>query len=353
MSSERVGTLVIGGSQAGVSAGYFLKRAGADFRIVDAGNEIGQVWRSRWDSLKLYTAAKHNNLPGMPFPGDPDHVPGKSEMADYLVEYVRRFDLPLELEAEVEALTRTDGTYVATLGTREIVADHVVVATGPTGQPRTPHLAHELDPSITQLNAAEYRNPEQLAEGPALVVGAGNSGAEIAIELAGAAEGTHPVWLAGRDVGTLPVTLAGIPYRILNKLLTTDTKAGRKMAASSAGKGTPLVRLKPEDITEAGVRRTGPVESTAAGKPAVSDGSVLDPASVVWCTGYVRDYGWIKLPVFDESGEPVHHRGVVTGEPGLYFLGLPFLHSFASSLIMGVTKDAEYVVEQITGRSRR
>ncbi len=353
MGDERVGTLVVGGSQAGICAGYFLERAGADFRIVDAGSEVGQTWRSRWDSLRLFTAAKHNNLPGMPFPADPNHIPDKTEMADYLVEFVRRFDLPLELGAEVDGLTRDGATYVATIGDREIVADHVVVATGPTGTPRVPDLAHELDPSITQVHSADYRNPRQLPDGPVLVVGAGNSGAEIATELATGSAGQRRVWLAGRDVGTLPVRLAGIPYRILNRLLTTDTRTGRKMAADSAGKGTPLVRLKPEDLTEAGVRRTGRVRATSAGKPQLADGSVLDPTSVVWCTGYVRDYDWIKLPVFDASGEPVHHRGVVPGEPGLYFLGLPFLYSFASSLIMGVTKDAEYVVTCITGRRRR
>jgi putative flavoprotein involved in K+ transport len=345
MGGDRLDTLVIGGSQAGVSVGHFLKQAGQNFLIVDSGREIGGTWRSRWDSLKLFTAAKHNSLPGSKFPGDPDHVPGKEEMADYLRKYAA--DLPVQLDAEVEQLARDGDRYVASLADRQIVADNVVVATGPTGTPRIPDVASDLDPEIVQVHSDGYKNPAQLPTGPALVVGAGNSGAEIAIELAAG----RPVSLAGRDVGKFPFELGGLPYRIMNRLMTTDTKIGRNIAAKTAGSGTPLVRLKPEDVTKAGVRRAGRVTGVSGGQPKTADGSVVEPASVVWCTGYVRDYGWIKLPVFDERGEPVHHRGVVRNEPGLYFLGLPYMYTMASSLIMGVTKDAEYTAKIISSRT--
>jgi len=343
---DRVGTLVIGGSQAGVSVGHFLREAGDDFLVGDAGREVGRTWRRRWDSLKLFTAAKHNNLPGTRFPGDPDHIPVKDEMADYLVRYAA--DLPMLLGAEVEQLVRDGDRYVASLADRQIVADHVVVATGPTGTPRIPDVASDLAPEIVQTHADEYRNPGRLPDGPALVVGAGNSGAEIAIELAA----DRPVWLAGRDVGKFPFELGGLPYRIMNRLMTTDTKVGRNIAKKTAGSGTPLVRLKPEDVTAAGVKRIGRVTGAIGGRPSTDEGAVVEPVSIVWCTGYVRDYGWIKLPVFDDQGEPIHHRGVVRNEPGLYFLGLPYMYTMASSLIMGVTKDAEYTAKVIASRKR-
>lgn len=349
MAEERIGVLVIGGGQAGVSVGYYLKSSEVDFLIVDSGSEIGQSWRSRWNSLRLFTAAKHNNLPGTRFPGDPAHIPGKNEMADYLASYARRFDLPVRLGVTVDQLAREGGRYVATAGDTQFIADQVVVATGPTGDPRVPAAAHELDPGITQVHAAEYREPAQLPDGPALVVGAGNSGAEIAIELAA----TREVWLAGPDVGRFPFTLGGPLYKVMNRLMTRNTPWGRKIAAKTAGGGTPLVRLTSEDVTNAGVHRAGRLSGVVDGQPKLDDGTVVTPAAVVWCTGFTRDYGWIKLPVFDESGEPSHLRGVVDGEPGLYFLGLPYLHTMASSLIMGVTVDAKHTAKVITSRLGR
>ncbi len=346
MTEERVGVLVIGGGQAGVSVAYYLKKSGVDFLVVDNGTEIGQSWRGRWNSLRLFTAAKHNNLPGTRFPGNPDHIPGKDEMADYLAGYVRRFDLPVRLGVEVDQLAREGSRYVATAGDVQFVADQVVVATGPTGEPRVPAAGGDLDPAITQVHSAGYREPAQLPDGPALVVGAGNSGAEIAIELAA----TREVWLAGPDVGKFPFELGGALYKVMNRLMTRNTPWGRKIAAKTAGGGTPLVRLTPEDVTNAGVHRAGRLRGAVDGQPKLDDGTVLAPASIVWCTGFSRDYDWIKLPVFDESGEPRHHRGVVDGEPGLYFLGLPYLHTMASSLIMGVTVDAKHTAKVIASR---
>ena len=348
--AHRTDVLIIGAGQAGLSVGQFLAREELSLRIVDAGPSIGWVWRRRWESLRLFTAAKHNDLPGMDFPGDRDAVPGKDQVADYLESYARRFDLPVECGTEVERLTAEAGgpaRYRAVAGGRDLWADQVVVATGPTGTPRTPGLADRLDPAIAQVHAAEYRDPGQLPDGPVLVVGAGNSGAEIALELAG----TRKVWLAGRDVGTLPVKLAGLPYRLMNRFITSDTALGRRMASENSGKGTPLVRLSEEDLTRAGVRRLPRVDSVDGGMP-VAGGERLEPAAVVWSTGYVRDFSWIRLPVLTDSGDPDHHRGVVRGEPGLYVVGLPFLHSFASSLLMGMERDARHIAETVLSRHR-
>jgi putative flavoprotein involved in K+ transport len=346
MARDRVGTLVIGGGQAGISVGYFLSRNGEDFRIVDAGNGIGHTWRNRWDSLRLFTEAKYDNLPGMRFPGDPNHVPGKDEMVDFLRRYVDRFGLEVDLGVIVDEVDRTGDKYIVTSGDRQYVADRVVVATGPTGAPSVPAFAGELAADITQVHSSDYRNPSGLPDGPALVVGAGNSGAEIAVELAAGRE----VWLSGRDVGRLPFRLGGPLYQVMNRLLTRRTPMGRGIAARTAGAGTPLVRLAADDVTGAGVRRVERIQDVVDGRPRTADGTVLRPASIVWCTGFARDHTWIKLPVFDEHGEPSHHRGVVTGEPGLYFVGLPYLHTMASSLIMGVTRDAHHIVTVINRR---
>jgi putative flavoprotein involved in K+ transport len=346
MARDRVGTLVIGGGQAGVSLGYFLRKANDDFHIVDSGSEVGGVWRARWDSLRLFTEAKYNNLPGTRFPGDPDHIPGKNEMADYLRDYVAKFDLPVELGVEIEELTRSNGGYVAVAGDRRITADRVVVATGPTGAPRVPTFAGDIAADVMQVHSVDYRNAAQLPAGPVLVAGAGNSGAEIAIELAA----DRQVWLAGRDVGKFPFRLGGPVYRVMNRIMTTHTPMGRGIARTTGGGGTPLVRLDPSDVPRAGVTRVGRIRDVVNGEPRTDDGTALRPSAIVWCTGFTRGYDWIKLPVFDDNGAPVHDRGVVSGEPGLYFLGLPFLYSMASSLVMGVTTDARHIATVIGRR---
>ena len=355
---EHVDTVVIGGGQAGLAAGYYLARQGRDFVILDAHGRIGDSWRKRWDSLRLFTPACFNGLPGLPFPARGDHFPTKDEMADYLEAYAARFALPVQLGVRVDALTREGDRYLIAAGPRRLVANHVVVATGAYATPRVPTFAGQLDPAITQLHAADYRNPGQLRAGPVLVVGAGNSGAEIALELAT----PHPTWLSGRDTGHIPSFFArgGLTAHVASvavrgmKLLTVDTWPGRwlvRKARAFAG-GHPVVRVRSKDLREAGAQRVPRVAAVIGGRPMLADGRVLDVANVVWCTGFVREYHWIKLPVFDTKGDPVHHRGVVQSEPGLYFLGLPFQSSLLSGTVGGVGADAQYIAQQIARRTR-
>lgn len=350
MSSERTDTVIIGGGQAGLAVGYYVMQQGRPFVILDAGKDVAEAWRSRWDSLRLFTQASYNGLPGMAFPGPKKSYPGKDEMADYLKAYAKRFDLPLQLGVEAEALERANGHYRVTArseaGTRHIEAEHVVIATGPTGKPKIPEFADQLDPAVVQLHSTEYRNPDQIPDGPVLVVGAGNSGAEIATDLAA----NHEIWLAGHDTGRMPIKLGGFIYRITSAMFTTDTKRGRQFVEKHAGKATPLVRVRPEDLRKAGVQRVGPVVGVIGGRPKLDDDRVLDVGSVVWCTGFVRDYDWIKLPVFDGRGDPIHYRGAVRGEPALYFIGIPYLYSWASSLVGGVGRDAKHIAGQIAER---
>jgi putative flavoprotein involved in K+ transport len=346
MGTHRHDTVVIGGGQAGLAVGYHLARRGTDFVVVDAGPRVGAAWRHRWDSLRLFTPARFNHLPGMPFPAPDGYFPTKDEMADYLEAYAARFRLPVELGVTVDELGRHGDHYLITAGHRSLEAHHVVVATGTATTPRVPAFAEQLDPAIVQLHSADYRNPGQLRDGAVLVVGAGNSGAEIALELAP----THRTWLAGRDTGRIPITLGGPIFQAMNRLLTVDTRLGRRFAAQGAGRGTPLVRVRPQDLTDAGVQRAPRLIGVTGGRPKLDDGRVLEVDSVVWCTGFARDYRWIRLPVFGLGGDPVHHRGVVGTEPGLFFVGLPFQYSLASSLIGGVGPDALYLVEQIATR---
>ncbi len=357
MNPEKIDTVVIGAGQAGLAVGYYLTRNGSDFVILEAGQRIGESWRKRWDSLRLFTPASFNQLPGMPFPARNDHFASKDEMANYLESYAARFRLPVQLGVRVNELRREGHHYQITAGARRLEANHVVIATGAHSTPRVPTFAGQLDPSITQLHSVAYRNPAQLHDGQVLIVGAGNSGAEIALDLAP----SHHIWLAGRDTGYLPGTfgdfgyqVGGIVFLTLMQLLTTDTLPGRWLAARAHqwSGGHPLVRVKPQDLSDAGVQRVSRVAGVSGGQPMLQDGRVLEVENVVWCTGFVRDYRWIKLPVFDAKGDPIYHRGVVQAEPGLYFTGLPLQSSLLSGLVAGAGADARYIVTQIATRAR-
>lgn len=363
MKTERIETVVIGAGQAGLAVGYYLARQRREFVILDAHGRAGDSWRKRWDSLRLFTPASFNNLPGMAFPARRGHFPTKDEMADYLEAYAARFELSVQLGVWVDELTRDGDRYLVRAGARRLEADHVVVATGAYATPKVPAFASRLDPAITEFHSVEYRNPSQLREGAVLVVGAGNSGAEIARELAA----THPTWLSGRDTGSLPGDLGsfgyragGILFQTVMKLFTVDTLPGRWLVrkARAFTRGHPLVRVKPRDLTEAGVKRVPRVRGVSRGQPALEDGRILDVANVVWSTGFVRDFHWIRLPVFAAKGVAadgarasdrtlLRHRGVVQSEPGLYFVGLPYQSSVLSGLVVGAGDDAKHVVRQI------
>jgi len=343
-------TVVIGGGQAGLAVGYHLARHDRDFVILDAESRIGDAWRSRWDSLRLFTPARYSSLPGMSFPAKGCYFPTKDEMADYLEAYAARFDLPLQPGMRVEALTREEGRYLLTSGNDRLEADNVVVTTGAFQNPKVPTFASELDPEIVQLHSSEYRNPDQLQEGGVLVVGAGNSGAEIAVEQAA----TRRAYLSGRDTGRVPLNIGrSVFWWLLNNVLTVDTRLGRKMRKGALAHGAPLIRLRPEDVIAAGVERVPRTMGVKDGKPVLEDGRIPDVSNVIWCRGFTPDFRWIELPVFvfGEDGYPIHYRGVVEGEPGLYFVGLLFLYSLTSSLIGGVGRDAEYVSGHIAARS--
>ena len=354
--SERFETVIIGGGQAGLAAGYHLARLERPFVILEAHERIGDSWRKRWDSLRLFTPARYDGLPGMPFPAAAWSSPTKDEVADYIEEYAAHFDLPVRTGVRVDALSRDEERYVVAAGSRRFVADNVVVASGAYHTPRVPAFSPRLDGRIVQLHSGEYRNPFQLRDGGVLVVGAGNSGAEIALEVAG----SHPTLLSGRDtgqeapwrIGSLPDRLLTPPiWLLLTYMFSSKNLVGRKLRDKGESMGHPLVRVKPKDISAAGIERVPRTVGVQNGLPALEDGRVLDVANVIWCTGFRPAFGWIDLPVFGEHGEPVDERGVVGSEPGLYFVGRFFLHALTSSLIGGVGRDAKHIAKHIASRA--
>lgn len=342
-------TIVVGGSQGGLATGYHLQRHGQDFVILDAGERVGDAWRERWDSLRLFTPARYDALPGLRFPAPPGAYPTKDEMADYLEAYADHHELPVRLGTRVEHLDRDGDTFLVTAGGEQLLARSVVVATGLS--PRDPPFAGQLDPTIRQLRPGQYRNSGQLPDGPVLVVGAGNSGAEIAMDLAP----TRRVWLSGRDTGRIPLAVlrSRLFWLLADHAFTVDTRLGRK-AAQGKRRGTPLARIGPEDLARAGVERVPPTVGVRDGRPLLADGRTLEVAAVLWCTGLQLDHGWIHLPVFDQDGMPRHHRGVV-GEHdgrGLHFVGLPFQSSLSSGLIHGTVRDAAHVARHLLADAR-
>ncbi|MCA9530006.1 MAG: NAD(P)-binding domain-containing protein [Myxococcales bacterium] len=345
--------LVIGAGQAGLAVGYHLARLGLRFVLVDANERVGDPWRRRWDSLRLFTPARYDALPGLPFPAHPDTFPTKDAMADYLEGYASRFELPVHTGVRVQRLAHRDRGYVAETSRGTIQADQVVVAMANYQRPWAPAFAADLDRRIVQLHSAGYRSPRQLQDGPVLIVGAGNSGAELAAEIGR----DHPVWMSGRHPGELPFKVTGLVGRLLltrlvlrvlfHRVLTTDRWLGRKMRPKIVGQAGPLIRIKSKDLTRLEVRRVPRTTGVRDGRPQLEDGRVLDVANVLWCTGFHPGFSWIDLPIFDHHGEPRHASGLVPEAPGLYFVGLHFLHAMSSSMIHGVGRDAARIAERV------
>jgi putative flavoprotein involved in K+ transport len=355
-ATESYDTVVIGGGQAGLATGYYLQQQERNFVILDANERIGAAWRQRWDSLRLFTPARYSGLPGLPFPAPAHVAPTKDEVADYLEAYAAHFKLPVRTGIHVERLTRQGDRFVVTAGDQRFEAENVVVATGGYHSPAVPTFAAELKPEIRQFHSSEYQRPSQLQDGDVLVVGAANSGAEIALELSR----SHQVWLSGRHPGSEPTRpgsrvdrlVTPLIWFVFSHIMTVKTPIGRKAAAQLRGHGLPLGRVKPADLLAAGVERIhARTVGARDGLPLLEDGSVLDVTNLVWCTGFQPDFGWIALPIFDDSGEPIHERGVVVTEPGLYFVGLFFLSAATSSLVGGVGRDAKHIVAVITSQA--
>lgn len=374
----RFDTIVIGGGQAGLAAGYYLEKSRREFLIIDAHGRVGDAWRKRWDSCSLFTPACYNGLPGLPFPARHRSFPTKDEMADYLECYAARLGLPLRLATTVTSVRRDGDHYVVTANGSEFQAANIVVAAGES--PHIPPFAAALDARIRQLHSTEYLRPDQLIAGATLVVGAGNSGADIALDLAP----TRRTTLSGGDIGHVPlpprqlyllwflvhhrIVVGTAGWQLLKKLLKSPralvpgvrrrlnpalrTAEGDIVSATRPSVASRLVRVRLEDLKAAGVSIAPRTCGTAHGLPVLEDGRTLSVANVVWCTGFVPGYNrWIDLPVFNDDGSPDHDRGVVPAAPGLYFVGRPFQRTVTTDLIIDMPKHTEYVIEQLVRRS--
>jgi putative flavoprotein involved in K+ transport len=333
--------IVIGGGQAGLAIGHYLAEQGRRFVILEAADRPAAAWRARWDSLRLFTPARHDSLPGKPFPGDPDHYPGRDEVVAYLEDHAR--DLPVEYGNRVTAVRPTDDGYHVETAHRSLTAEQVVVATGPFQVPRVPALSYALDPRVRQLHSSAYRNPAHLDDGAVLVVGGGNTGYQIAEELAA----THQVHLAiGSRQAPLPQRAFG---RDLFDILTA-IGAMRKTADSWIGRRLKdrdtLIGSSPRSARRLGIRLHGRATDARGAGITFADGTEIEPATVIWATGFGIDHSAIQAPVFDSDRRLVHVRGV-TASPGLYFLGLPWQHTRGSALLGWVKDDARHIADAI------
>jgi len=347
-SRERFDVVVIGAGQAGLAIGYFLARQGRRFVILEAADSIGAAWRTRWESLRLFTPRRYDALAGLAFPGDPDGYPSRDEVIAYLEQYTAAFELPVVHRSAVRSLTRADGWFVVELDDRRLEADQVVVATGPFQVPALPALAGELAPEVFQTHSTGYLRPSDVPEGKVLVVGGGNTGYQIAKELSA----THQVVLA---VGSRQKPL---PQRLLGRDLfwwltktglikkTVDSRIGRRLQDRDTLIGSSPRELRRRFGVELKPRVVGATGRTIG----FADGSNLDVHAVIWATGYRTDHAWIDLPLLDSGGRPRHRRGV-TDVPGLYFLGSSWQHTRGSALLGWVKDDAAFIGAQIAANA--
>src|SRR4051794_24704992 len=342
--SARHDAVVVGGGQAGLAIGYLLAQQRRQFTILEAADTPAAAWRARWDSLRLFTPVRYDSLPGRAFPGDPDGYPARDDVVAYLTDYARDFELPIELSSRVRTVRQGDRGYLVELDDRSYEADQVVIATGPFQIPRVPEIAERLDPGITQFHSSKYRGPQDVPAGPVLVVGGGNTGYQIAEELA-------PIHKVHLSIGGHQTPL---PQRILGRDLfryleatglmgkTIESRIGRRMQHRET-----LIGSSPRAARRRhGIELRGRTDDVSGSEVRFNDGGRLSPGAVIWATGFELDHSFVQLRVFDADGRLVHQRGV-TASPGLYFLGMPWQHTRGSALLGWVKDDAQYIADQI------
>jgi putative flavoprotein involved in K+ transport len=343
-SPEHLDVAVVGGGQAGLAMGYYLRERGLRFVIFERGDSIAPAWRERWDSLTLFTPRRYSALPGLPFAGDPDGYPTRDEVIAYLECYAETFELPIELNREVHGLSQEGRRFVLEMEGRRATADQVVVATGPFQTPFVPKLAQDVDLGLWQAHSTGYRKPADVPEGTVLVVGGGNTGFQVAKELST----THKVVLSvGSKQKPLPQRIAGrdlfwwlTKTRLLSK--TVESRLGSKLQYRDT-----LIGSSPRELTRRyGVEMKARATGATGRRVHFEDGSELEVDAVIWATGYRPDLSWIDLPILGSNGRLRHRRGV-TDVPGLYFLGLTWQWTRGSALIGWVKDDAAFLSERL------
>lgn len=338
--------LVIGAGQAGLSLGYYLKKNKVSFLLLDKGSEIGQSWRKRYDSLKLFTPRLFSSLPGLSLSGDPGGYPAKDEISDYLLKYAKEFSLPVKLGTVVSKLAKDGECYVLSTNQGEYRSKQVVVATGPFQLPNIPEFSKFLSDEVLQLHSSEYKNPNQLLSGTTVVVGAGNSGSQIAVEIAD----HRDVYLSvGHKPRFMPQDLGGKSiFWWFDKLGLLKANVNSKVGQMIRNKPDPIFGYELKmNLSNGGIQLKPKAISANDNEIMFEDQSIVKVRNLIWSTGFQLDYSWIKIPaIFNEKGLPIHERGV-TNIHGLYFLGLPWQYIRGSALLQGVGADAEYLAKQM------
>ncbi len=352
-TKDRWKTIIIGAGQAGLATGYFLQKSAEDFLIIDTAGRVGDSWRHRWDTLRLFTPSQYDGLPGFRFPAMRDTFPSKDDLADYLEQYTVKFNLPVQLNEKVIRLRKGSPGYEITTSKRILNTDNVVIATGTNPLPRIPEFATDLDRSIFQIHSSEYINPDSVPSGNVLVIGAGTSGMEIAIDLAG----SRHTMLAGVPTFHIPDPVfkyaGGFYWWFITHLLTVRTPIGRKARKKILKGGAPLIRVSVDDLVSAGVENVSRVTGVENGYPRLEDGKGVNVNSVVWATGYKPDFSWIDLNITEkEFGWPVTKMGISTDFQGIYCMGMPFQYGLTSGLVGGVGRDAKHVAGHILHRKK-
>ena len=342
--------IVVGGGQSGLAAGYYLKQLKSDFIILDENPHTGDSWRNRWDSLHLFTPARHDGLPGMKFPSHGNGFPDKNQVAQYLSDYSGKFHLPVRFNVKVKKISSANGGFKLDTSEGVFQAGKVVIATGTHPVPKVPDFAKELSSDIFQIHSSGYKNPGMLPEGDVLVVGAGTSGVEIALEVSG----YRKTYISGNPTFHIPDNVfryaGGLYWWAVNNILTVSTPVGKKVKKKILKGGGPLINISMEDLEESGVIRLHRMKGVSRGMPVMEDDTTVNVKTVIWCTGFRPDFSWIDLDVQDGSGWPLTRRGISEKQRGLYFMGMPFQYSLASGFIGGVGRDAAHMVRKLVNQ---
>lgn len=339
--------IVIGGGQSGLAISYFLKRMNYQFIILDENEHIGDSWRKRWDSLHLFTPAQYDGLPGTKFPMQKNGFPGKDQVAEYFAEYVRKFELPFHTKVKVKKISLNNGTFLLDTSNGAYHAEKLVVASGTHPVPKIPAFAIELSAESSQIHSSEYKNPDGIAEGEVLVVGAGTSGVEIALEVSK----YRKTYISGNPTFHIPDRVfkyvGNFYWWFVRNILTVKTPIGRKVKKKVLHGGGPLINISIEDLDKDGVIRLARMKGAENGLPVMEDGTVVNAKTIIWCTGFKPDFSWIDIDILNETGWPDTERGVSKKQKGLFFIGMPFQFGLASGLLGGVGRDAKYVAKKL------
>ncbi|EFI70152.1 NAD(P)/FAD-dependent oxidoreductase [Lysinibacillus capsici] len=334
--------IVIGAGQAGLSMGYYLQQGGYNFVILDGEKRIGDTWRNRYDSLILFTPKSYSSLLGMRLEGNKNALPTKDEIADYLEAYANRFLLPVKMETTVHKIQKIKNTFEVSTDKGIFHSKQVIIASGAFQKPFIPSISQSLSKEVFQIHSSQYKSPEMIPDGPILVIGGGNSGTQIATELAENLEVTIAI---SHPFKFLPLNIMGKSiFHWLEKVgllyAGTDTRRGKWFQNQS----DPIFGHELKHLIRKGKIKIKPRVLTTQGREITfNDHSKINAQTIIWSTGFVPDYNWIDIEgVLDEKGFPFHKRGLSPIQ-GLYYIGLPWQHQRGSALICGVGKDAEFL----------